>query len=311
VEPLPLLLREMLLFLLGKLRRLLQAVDVWITRRAFAHPYFCPPANDRRREEWKTFFRQLDAGHAGGRTYLELHLERLVSTMMIVPPPGQTGRALELGCYMQMTPALALQLGYREVRGAYLGPAGKTENKIATIRGREVFRCDVDLFDAERDRFPYPDNHFDCVLACEIIEHLARDPMHMLVEIRRVLIDGGALVLTTPNCASLGSVTRALHGYQSPQIFACYPHPDKAAGDGPHIREYTPFELNQTLTAAGFRTEVLFTDRIGARGEGTWTLDLLQRHGFDTRLRGEQIYCRARKDARLPVDRFPDFLYER
>jgi len=163
VEPLPLLLREMLLFLLGKLRRLLQAVDVWITRRAFAHPYFCPPANDRRREEWKTFFRQLDAGHASGRTYLELHLERLVRTMMIVPPPGQTGRALELGCYMQMTPALALQLGYREVRGAYLGPAGKTENKIATIRGREVFRCDVDLFDAERDRFPYPDNHFDCV----------------------------------------------------------------------------------------------------------------------------------------------------
>ena len=300
----------MLLFVLGKVRRLLQAVDARITRRAFAHPYFCPIESAERVEEWKAFFRGLDAVHSAEDAYLDVHLERLARTMMMVPPPAHTGRVLELGCYMQMTPALELELGYRQVRGAYLGEKGCTETKTATIQGKEVFRCVVDLFDAERDRFPYPDHHFDCVLACEIIEHLRRDPMHMLFEIRRVLVDGGTLILTTPNCSSLGSVTRALHGHQNPQIFACYPHPNKGGGDGPHIREYTPFELNQTLKAAGFRVEVMFTDRIGAREEGTWTYDLLKHHGFDTRLRGEQIYCRARKDASLPVERFPSFLYE-
>jgi hypothetical protein len=36
------------------------------------------------------------------------------------------------------------------------------------------------------------------------------DPMHMLLEIQRVLIDGGALVLTTPNIASFASVASLL-----------------------------------------------------------------------------------------------------
>src|SRR6266545_1409439 len=39
------------------------------------------------------------------------------------------------------------------------------------------------------------DGRFQTVLACEIIEHLVLDPMHMLLEIRRVLRSGGTLVL--------------------------------------------------------------------------------------------------------------------
>ncbi len=299
----------MLGFFLGKLRGLLRAVDILITRRAYRHSYFTPPEDNRRLEEWRTFLRRLDTVDSPEAGYRETHLNRLARTMTIIPPPGSTGRALELGCYMQMTPALGLRLGYRQVRGAYFGPLGRTETKTAAIEGREVFRCRIDLFDVERDQFPYPDEYFDCVLACEIIEHLRRDPMHMLLEIRRVLVDGGALILTTPNCASLGSVTRALHGVQNSQVFACYPHPEKAAEESPHVREYTPFELNQTLNVAGFRVEWMMTDRIGDRSEGTWAFDLLKRHGFDTRLRGEQLYARAIKDASLPTTRYPDFLY--
>src|SRR6266540_1561740 len=37
------------------------------------------------------------------------------------------------------------------------------------------------------------DGRFQTVLACEIIEHLVLDPMHMLLEIRRVLRSGGTL----------------------------------------------------------------------------------------------------------------------
>lgn len=52
---------------------------------------------------------------------------------------------------------------------------------------------------------PYSDSSFDVVVSCESIEHLLRDPPHMLLESWRVLEpwrvlkDGGLFVLTTPN----------------------------------------------------------------------------------------------------------------
>src|SRR5207245_3282094 len=144
------------------------------------------------------------------RAYVEHNMQRIVRTLTLVPAPRGTGRVLELGAYMQMTPALARVLRYPDVRGAYLGPLGTTETKVSTAGGREIFRCPVDLFDVERDGFPYEDGTFETVLACEIIEHLLLDPMHMLVEVHRVLEDGGAMVLTTPNVASYTAVVRAL-----------------------------------------------------------------------------------------------------
>ena len=40
-------------------------------------------------------------------------------TIALVPPPRSTGRILELGCYMQITPFLQRLCHYQEVRGAY------------------------------------------------------------------------------------------------------------------------------------------------------------------------------------------------
>src|SRR5262249_29439942 len=49
---------------------------------------------------------------------------RLVKTLEITPPGGPCDRILEMGAYLQITPALRRQLGYGEVRGCYYGPAG-------------------------------------------------------------------------------------------------------------------------------------------------------------------------------------------
>ena len=95
------------------------------------------------------------------------------------------------------------RLGYGEVRGCYYGPRGTTDHRTAVSIDGERFECEIDLFDAEKDPFPYPDEHFSTVLCCELIEHLAEDPMHMMAEINRILRPGGHLVLTTPNIASL------------------------------------------------------------------------------------------------------------
>jgi SAM-dependent methyltransferase len=260
----------------------------------------------------RAFVASLDEPDGQARQYLEIHLDRIAKTLSLVPPPGRTGRVLELGTYMHMAPALAGVLKYPEVIGAFYGHRGNAERRQASIRGQTVFECRVDLFDAEKDEYPYPEASFDCVLACEIFEHLLHDPMRFLLECRRVLDEGGALILTTPNAASATAVARTLDMSENPQLHSKYADPrgEYADSETGHMREYTPSELDATLRAAGFDVECLFTTNAPDFLAYTWVLDLLRDLGFPTRLRGEQMYCRARKSAAAQIDRYPSFLYE-
>ena len=103
-------------------------------------------------------------------------MDRFLRTLTMAPPPSKTGRVLELGSYMQMTPVLGCVLGYREVRGGYFGQLGRTDDKTVSAGGREIFRCSIDHFDAEKDTYPYLDEYFDTILACEIFEHFLHNP---------------------------------------------------------------------------------------------------------------------------------------
>lgn len=51
------------------------------------------------------------------------------------------------------------------------------------------------------EQLPFPDASFECVVAGEIIEHVP-DPDAFLREVRRVLVPGGNLVISTPNMVS-------------------------------------------------------------------------------------------------------------
>jgi glycosyltransferase involved in cell wall biosynthesis/SAM-dependent methyltransferase len=245
----------------------------------------------------------------GAREYVESHLSRLEKTLAITPPGGPGDRVLEMGAYLQITPALRTRLGYGEVRGCYFGKAGGEIRRAVTSGSGETFECTVDLFDAEKDPFPYPDCVFSTVLCCELLEHLTADPLHMMTEINRILKHGGHLVLTTPNLASLRAISGILHGFH-PQLFSAYVRPRNGVVDARHAREYTPIELRRLLEDSGFEVALLETGpfREEPRPEFAWVEHLLTRYLLSRELRGDDIYAVGRKTG--PVrERYPSWLY--
>jgi glycosyltransferase involved in cell wall biosynthesis/SAM-dependent methyltransferase len=244
-------------------------------------------------------------------TYLDTHQTRLVKTLEITPPGGPDDRILEMGAYLQITPALGSKLGYGEVRGCYFGPAGRTDHRTVTSAAGETFTCEIDHFDAEEDRFPYPDEYFSTVVCGELIEHLFEDPMHLMGEVNRILKPGGHLVLTTPNVAALRGISAILQGYH-PGFFHAYIKPAAESGevDARHNREYTAREIHKLLENSGFAVALLETGEFRdlPHPEFGWVMHLLHRYRLETDLRGDGIYAVGRKTG--PVrDRYPEWLY--
>jgi len=246
------------------------------------------------------------------RGYIETHLTRFEKTLEITPPGGPDDRILEMGSYLQITPALKTRLGYGEVRGCYYGPAGKVDQRSVQSVDGEEFQCTLELFDAEKDPFPYHDGYFSTVLCGELVEHLTEDPMHMMAEINRILRPGGHLVLTTPNIGSLRAIAAILAGYH-PGFFPAYIRP-RVEGEEPearHNREYTAREIVHLFYYAGFEITLLETGpfRNEPKPEHEWVKHLLDRYEQPADLRGDGIYAVGRKTE--PVrERFPAWLYQ-
>jgi len=244
--------------------------------------------------------------------YIETHLTRFEKTLAITPPGGPDDRILEMGAYLQITPALKTRLGYGEVRGCYYGPAGKVVERTVQSLDGEQFQCALELFNAEKDAFPYDDGYFSTVLCCELVEHLTEDPMYMMAEINRILRPGGHLVLTTPNIGSLRAIAAILSGYH-PGFFPAYIRP-RVEGEEPearHNREYTAREIVHLFHYAGFDMTLLETGpfRDEPKPEHAWVKHLLARYEQPVDLRGDGIYAVGRKSG--PVrERYPAWLYQ-
>jgi glycosyltransferase involved in cell wall biosynthesis len=247
-----------------------------------------------------------------GKAYAGRHKDRFVHTLELAPRGDEAKAALEMGAYMQITPALKFELGYGTVRGCYYGSPGRIDRRTVVSAAGQTFECDIDHFDAERDPFPYADGAFDTVLCCELLEHLVSDPMAMMSEISRVLKLGGHLVLTTPNIASARAISAILLGYH-PAFFPAYIRPRKP-GEEPearHNREYAPMEIQHLLEDAGFEILRLETGEFleEPHPELKWVEHLLDRYQLMRNLRGDGVYALARKTGPLR-NRWPEWLYQ-
>ncbi len=173
--------------------------------------------------------------------------------LRLIPPRAERGRLLELGSppfhitllvqklrNYEMTLAAALSDGARHARQG-----------VRSARHGEEYVFDCVCFDLEGEPFPLPDDHFDVVLFCEVIEHLTENPIAALSEIHRVLKPGGALVLSTPNVASLCHALLLLGGGN---IYDPY-HLGASLRGSRHSREYTLAELVMMIEGCGFRID--------------------------------------------------------
>jgi SAM-dependent methyltransferase len=188
------------------------------------------------------------------RNYAEDDFRRFIYTLGLVPEkPGIS--LLELGANPYFTTTLLQKFRKADLHLAnfFGGDVAEGIQNVTIHQTGEIIPYRYRQFNIEEDIFPYPDESFDVVLFCEIIEHLLSDPVHALIEIRRVLKPGGTLVVTTPNVARLENVAKLLAGQN---IY------DPYSGYGPygrHNREYTQQDLFSLLSANGFRVDSMFT----------------------------------------------------
>ena len=150
------------------------------------------------------------------------------------PPPhlvefvrglGHAGRVLDLGCG---DGRLTAELDAAELTAADV-------SRVALERARARLP-EATLVELEPDApLPFADGAFDLVLVAETAEHV-RDLQLFLSEVRRVLVPGGELALTTPASGPLVRPGNPL---------------------SPHLRRFTRGSLRAVLDELGFEVRSL------------------------------------------------------
>ncbi|TFH38893.1 MAG: methyltransferase domain-containing protein, partial [Chrysiogenales bacterium] len=243
------------------------------------------------------------------RNYLNVSLDRFLKTLDLFPEEiGEKSRVLELGANPYfMSLMMKKMYGCRLDFANYFGEERFKKNieELKSEQFGESYRINFRHFNVERERFPYRDGSFDLVLFCEIIEHLTMDPVHPLVQINRILDDGGYMIVTTPNVLRHDNLRKLIMGKNVHDHYSGYgPY-------GRHNREYTLDELRLLVEALGFRVEKLYTKVTGAVNIKGFSIKrfrgLIQL--LTTRNRGSNIFMLARKVADAESV-YPGWLFE-
>lgn len=134
------------------------------------------------------------AGDLGGvrRALIGVVTRPLRGRYVEFPPFRPGARLVEVGCATGERLALLRSLGW-DVQGVEISAQACRLAKA---------RYGLDVFCGELEEACLPSASVDGVLMAQVIEHV-HDPVATLREVRRILRPGGAVVMETPNAASL------------------------------------------------------------------------------------------------------------
>jgi SAM-dependent methyltransferase len=177
------------------------------------------------------FFSPETRDHAPGDSWYDLLWQRkrplYLARLRRIGNFQKPGRMLDIGCAAGYMLAAARQLGW-EIAGVEPSPA---------MRQRTRTSLDCAVYESLDQAIAAGVERFDCVMLFEVIEHLD-DPIAVMRKIRELLVPGGLLALSTPNCESPGAIA----GLPLDIWFA----------PPAHISYFGPTTLVSCLSQAGF-----------------------------------------------------------
>ena len=167
---------------------------------------------------------------------------------------NSNARVLDLGCGDGVfTSELAANIGTTDIHGI---DVFKEEAEASRRKGIQVHSANLN------EKFPIKDKLIDVVCANQIIEHLHETDL-FIHEIRRVLRPGGYAIVSTPNLASLHSMTALVLGKQphsaeisnEVRIGTLFNTPQQRSKPDAHLRIFTYEGLGSLFEYHGFRIE--------------------------------------------------------
>lgn len=168
----------------------------------------------------------------------------------------QKGYLLDVGCAKGVFLDVARRDGWQ--------PVGLEVSSFASQYAHENF--DLEVFTGTLGEAPWPDGSFDVITLLDVVEHLL-DPSSVISQARRLLKDGGILIIETPNANSILHHTAELIfklslTYVKWPLFQIY-------GMGPegHILFFNQNTLTYLLNKNGF--EFLDSD-FDSMGQALW-----------------------------------------
>jgi ubiquinone/menaquinone biosynthesis C-methylase UbiE len=235
-------------------------------------------------------------------SYHNVHARRTARTISTLLDQKPKGKLLELGTSTIIPLVLDKLAPELEVHVTDFDLTEPSSGKMTVSMGESSRKVPVYRVDLETQPLPVPDETFDYVLCCEVIEHMELDPMFMIAEINRVLKPGGMLILTTPNITSSWAIWKILRGFD-PYFYMQYRNKPKLYR---HNYEYSPFSISSVLKAGGFTGSVWTEDSFE---DGT-TEDVhkLQSLGYSMNHIGDNIFSVSKKAGPV-VDRHPKAIY--
>jgi len=203
----------------------------------------------------------------------EQRLRTLEDQLLRWLPADRDARIVDLGCGIGYAVEMLLRRGYRYVQGIDL-----SEEQVSVARARGLPVTQSDVFDYLR---PYRE-HFDAVLALDVIEHLDRDELVRFLDlVAAALKPRGRLVVKTPN-ANAPTAARARFR------------------DLTHELIFTEHSLEMAFAAAGLWPLAILAEQIrpaSMAGLGRWVLGGITRFLWRLLLVGEL----GREALRIPV----------
>lgn len=154
-------------------------------------------------------------------------LKRAAARLKAIERLREPGRLLDIGCSLGYFVEAACARGWRA-----------SGIEISPVAANEAQEAGLDVAPGVLEDAAFPDGSFDCVTMWDVLEHVS-DPVRQMLEVHRILVDGGLVVVGTPD---LGHVLFRLKGER-------WRHLKPAE----HIFYFKKATIKRLLSQAGFR----------------------------------------------------------